>query len=251
MDGEADELFTFDADALSARALGLADAYTAAEPFPHAVIDDFLPEAMARRVLAAFPPPQAELWLDWQKRDKVHQPKKQGIGGAGRLTHEHRFLQHVLFAFNSFPMIQFLEQLTGIEGLIPDPHLSGGGLHQILPGGRLAIHSDFNVHPKMKVWRRLNLLLYLNDGWRPEYGGDLELWDESMSRCVKSVAPVFNRCVVFNTDRRSFHGHPEPMTCPEGVTRKSLALYYYSADPAPGEDERRPVLWQTRPGEIA
>ena len=243
------ELFTFDVEGLSGTAERLRGGYASARPFPHAVIDDFLPEPVARQLLRSFPAPDSDIWLDWKKRDIVHQPKKLGIGAAGRLRTDHPFIQHVLFAFNSYPVIHFLEQLTGIEGLIPDPHYSGGGLHQILPGGKLAIHSDFNVHPLMKVWRRLNLLLYLNEDWRADYGGNLELWDGGMNRCIKSIAPLFNRCVVFNTDRRSYHGHPEPLNTPEGVTRKSLALYYYSAAPAPGEDEQRPVLWQRRPQE--
>ena len=237
--------FLFDADALSVRATKQREAYARASPFPHAVLDEFLPEEVAQFALEQFPEPSSPIWLDHLSRLPEHQPMKQGIGEISRMRNLYPRLQLILQAFNSFPVIQFLEQLTGIEGLVPDPYFRGGGVHQILAGGSLSIHSDFNFHPKLKLYRRLNLLVYLNRNWLPEYNGSLELWNGDMTACAVSIAPIFNRCVIFNTDRMSFHGHPMPLTTPEGVTRKSLALYYYSAAPQAGEDEKRPVLWQT------
>lgn len=239
--------FAFDQDRLARLGKQLHQSYAAAEPFPNAVIDDFLPLEAAERILDEFPTPDSPVWLDWTTRDTAHQPKKLGIGHISRMGSAAPFTQEVLQAFNSFPMIDFLERLTGIDGLVPDPHFIGGGLHQILPGGQLKIHSDFSFHDKLKLYRRINLLLYLNRDWRPEYGGDLELWDAGMSQRVKAIAPLFNRCVVFNTDRTSFHGHPDPLPAPDGVTRKSIALYYYTAEPKPGEPEHRTTLWQKRP----
>lgn len=239
--------FVFDHARLVDIAERLSAGYAAAEPFPNAVIDDFLPPAAAEQVLQEFPAPDSPVWLDWKNRDLVHQPKKLGIGHISRMGPVAPFIQEVLAAFNSFPMIDFLERLSGIEGLIPDPHYVGGGLHQILPGGKLAIHSDFSFHAQLKLYRRINLLLYLNRDWRPEYAGRLELWDAPMRRPVRSIEPIFNRCVIFNTDRTSFHGHPDPLAAPEGVTRKSIALYYYTAQPKPGDSEHRDTLWQARP----
>jgi Rps23 Pro-64 3,4-dihydroxylase Tpa1-like proline 4-hydroxylase len=129
-----------------------------------------------------------------------------------------------LNAFNSYPFINFLEELTGIPKLLPDPHFNGGGLHQILNGGKLAIHTDFNQLASLDLYRRLNVLLYLNENWKDEYNGNLELWDQTCSSCVKSVAPTFNKLVVFETNKRSFHGHPKPLNTPGSVTRKSIAL---------------------------
>jgi len=134
----------------------------------------------------------------------------------------------LLHQLNSSTFLNFLESLTGIQGIIPDPHFNGGGLHQIERGGYLKIHVDFNRHKRLKLDRRLNLLLYLNRDWQEEYGGHLELWDRDMNRCHQRILPIFNRCVIFNTNDFSYHGHPDPITCPEGMTRKSLALYYYS-----------------------
>ena len=247
----SDELFLFESSRLTEIAATHREAYAAASPFPHVVLDDFLPTSVAARILEDFPAPDSPVWLDWRKRDGVHHPKKLGLGGIQRLGQNVPYIQHALFAFNSQPMVRFLEKLTGYSGLIPDPHYVGGGLHQILPGGHLSIHADFNQHPELKLYRRLNVLLYLNKDWLPEYGGDLELWDADMTRCVQSVAPIFNRCVIFNTDRRSFHGHPEPLTCPPDRTRKSLALYYYGVEPGPDDGEAHRVEWQSRPGEAA
>jgi hypothetical protein len=115
-----------------------------------------------------------------------------------------------------------------VDNLIPDPRFEGGGLHQIVRGGKLGVHADFNKHRDFGLDRRLNLLLYLNRDWREEYGGHLQLWDRDVARCEAKVLPVFNRVMIFGTTDFTFHGHPDPLTCPEGMTRKSLALYYFS-----------------------
>lgn len=129
---------------------------------------------------------------------------------------------------NSQPFLEFLSNLTGIENLIPDPFFDGGGCHQIQPGGLLKIHADFNKHPKTKLDRRLNVLVYLNEDWHEEYGGHFELWDKEMKESKKKILPLFNRMALFSTTSTSYHGHPNPLTCPPDRTRKSLALYYYT-----------------------
>ena len=145
--------------------------------------------------------------------------------------------------------MEFVGQLLGIDDLIADPSLEGGGLHQSTRGGFLNIHADFTVHPHHRNWqRRANILLYLNEEWRPEYGGDLELWSADMKECVEKVSPVANRALIFTTDPTSFHGHPEPMLCPEGVARRSLALYYFSIEKDPVV---RSTEYRSRPGDGA
>lgn len=159
----------------------------------------------------------------------------------------------LLYQLNSSTFITFLERLTNVDGLIPDPHFVGGGLHQIERGGFLKMHVDFNKHERLRLDRRLNLLIYLNKDWQEEYGGHLELWDKDVTQCSKKILPVFNRCVVFTTTDFSYHGHPEPLTCPEDRSRKSLALYYYS-NGRPASEIRRghsehSTLFRARPGE--
>jgi hypothetical protein len=227
------------------KAVGAAKhaAYVGADPFPHIVIDDFLPPAILEPVLGEFPGPDA---IDW-KRFKDGTGRKLATRDEAQMGPRTLALLHEL---NSSRFLRFLEALTGIEGLIPDPHLEGGGLHQIERGGFLKVHADFNKHEKLGLDRRLNLLLYLNKDWREEFGGHLELWSPDMKRCAHRVLPTFNRCVVFSTTDDSFHGHPEPLTCPEGLSRKSIALYYYTnGRPAEEVSRSHSTLYQRRPGE--
>jgi hypothetical protein len=237
------EGFQFDRQRLATVADSKREAYGSARPFPHAVIDYFLPEGVLDGVLAEFPSPREADWFafDSPLERKLATKDDSTMGPATR---------HLLAELNSAPFVDFLEHLTGIEGLVPDPHFLGGGLHQIEPGGHLKVHADFNRHPRTGLERRLNVLLYLNRDWREEYGGALELWSRDMGTCEARILPLFNRCVVFSTTSTSFHGHPEPLTCPEGETRKSIALYYYSKDRPPEERAgEHNTLFQARPGE--
>lgn len=243
----SDSVFLFDDRALQNIASQHQPNYATNAPFPHCAIDDFLPRAAAEKLLNVFPKPDAPCWFDWQKGDITNQPKKQGLGHIDRLTGADPFIFSVLYAFNSYPFIHFLETLTGIDGLIPDPHYHGGGLHQILPGGILKVHADFNYLPKLQLYRKINVLLYLNKDWDDAYGGAIELWDKDMTHAVKKIAPIFNRCVIFNTDSHSYHGHPDPLACPDGTTRKSIAFYYYTRDGRDEQMDPHSTLWQERP----
>jgi hypothetical protein len=228
---------------LSSLAAAYRDAYQRAAPFPHVVLEDFFPAAVLEEVLTEFPAPSAEGWLRYEnaRERKLETTQERALGTV---------TQRVLQELNSPVFLQFLEVLTGIEGLVPDPYFWGGGLHQIEPGGLLKIHADFNWHPQLLLRRRLNLLLYLNRDWRDDYGGHLEMWDRTMHQCVRRIIPIFNRCVIFNTTDVAFHGHPQPLTCPEGMTRKSIALYYYSnGQPTQQAWQRQGTRWRPRPGE--
>ena len=231
----------FDADRYEKLAQDLRSSYVSAEPFPHIVTDDFLPAEVAERLLGEFPDPAK---IDWIRQQNPRSKKlsTEVLDEVSPFTYQ--LLQH----FNSPAALRFLERLTGIKALIPDPYFNGGGLHQIERDGYLKIHADFNMHPTLHIDRRINLLLYMNKDWKEEYGGHLELWDRTMSKCVKKVLPVFNRCVVFSTLDWAFHGHPEPLTCPPGWTRKSVALYYYTMGrPAEEKSGEHGTLYQTRP----
>ncbi len=220
-------------------------AYATADPFPHAVFDDFAPPELLDAVLAEF---DASLGSDTVRFNDPTSLKLATKGDEGLQP----TLRAALQQFGSPAFLGFLESLTGISGLIPDPYLEGGGLHQIPRNGFLKIHADFNRHPKLNVERRLNLLLYLNRNWQEEYGGHLELWDKAMTHCVRRILPVFNRCVIFSTTDDAFHGHPEPLTCPEGVSRKSIALYYYTCGCATRDAAAaHSTLYQLRPQDTA
>jgi 2OG-Fe(II) oxygenase superfamily len=208
---------------LHADPAALHDAYCTAEPFPHAVLDGLFDDEELDAVLAEFPSPEQMRWV------RFDTPLEKKLGFFHAMSEISPRIRRFLDAMNGFEMLAFLEQLTGIDGLIPDPYFGGGGLHQIEAGGYLKIHADFNFHPKLRLDRRLNVLIYLNRDWRDEYGGHLELWDASMRSCVQRILPVFNRTVIFSTTDTSFHGHPYPLTPPPGETRKSVSLYYYTA----------------------
>jgi len=234
---ELDELdfFFLDTESLEKKAEQLREGYLDASPYPHIVIDDFLPKYQAEKILDVFPEPSSEIWLDWKLRDTIHQPKKQGIGHASRLNGVSPYLLNVLNTFNSYPFLNFLEKLTGIEKLLPDPCFVGGGLHQTLTGGKLAIHTDFNNYSKLSLYRRVNVIFFLNKEWQPEYNGNLELWSKGGEEIVRSVEPFFNRIAIFTTTKHSPHGHPVPLNTPKEITRKSLALYFYTVNKVEGE----------------
>jgi hypothetical protein len=236
--------FIFNASELEAFAVSVAQEYANAKPWPHVVIDDFLEGTIADRLLHCFPKADDPLWLDWRKRNAVNQPRKLGIGHARNLETAHPLIHNLLFAFNSYPFLNFLEKLTGIQGLIPDPYLNGGGIHQILSGGKLDVHADFNHLRALNLYRRINVLLYLNKNWREEYGGNLEMWTPESTECEKEVRPIFNRLVVFATTKSTLHGHPKPLNTPEDVTRKSLALYFYTATRDPTQHYDQKVDWR-------
>lgn len=219
-----------------------AVAYRTAEPFPHIVIDNLLPREILEPAVNDFPGPSELSWIEY---DREHE-QKLAFPAAEKLPPS---IRELLYFLNSAVVLEFLETLTGITGLLPDPYFVGGGLHQIERGGHLGVHADFNKYERFDLDRRLNLLLYLNQDWPEEYGGHLELWDRTMSHCVERVLPVFNRCVVFSTTDFSFHGHPVPLNCPPERTRRSVATYYYTnGRPADEASEVHSTLFQDRPG---
>jgi 2OG-Fe(II) oxygenase superfamily len=221
-----------------------AERYANGTPFPHIYFDDFLPAEAAEAALRDFPEPRQ---LKWSEFDNP-QEKKMAFDVVERLP---LGVRNVLSFMNSRPMLEFLEILTGINGVIPDPYYVGGGLHQIKPGGKLAVHADFNHHARLNLERRINVLIYLNKDWKEEYGGHFELWNKDMTAAEQKLLPVFNRCAIFSTTSTSFHGHPNPLSCPPDRTRKSMATYYYSNGRP--EQERRDshsTVFVRRPGEV-
>lgn len=197
--------------------------YVENKPWPHVVIDDFFdPESLEKVRVEAAAVDRARRYAKFLDRKTDHNkfaflPETVGPETA-RLVN---FL-------NSGAFVSFLEQLTGIANLLVDPSYFGGGVHKILDGGFLEIHSDFNHLKPYDLERRLNLLLYLNKDWLPSYHGELQLWDRSTMKMVGEIAPIFNRCVIFSTTGESLHGHPVPLATPPGTERLSIALYYYT-----------------------
>lgn len=236
------------------------ESYASGDPFPHLVIDDFLDANVLQEVIQEFPAPDHEAWLarNAATDDGVQQQlnKFDYVLGRGIIKQRPGFLEYemtlhptirqLLLELNSITFLGYLQRLTRIHRLLSDPAMWGGGLHQTSAGGMLNIHADFLKHPSYGFDRRLNILLYLNDRWESAWGGDLELWSEDMQRCVQKIEPAANRCVIFNTSATSYHGHSKPLTCPEGVFRRSIAAYYYTV-PGLGPVEKAVTDWQAAP----
>lgn len=198
--------------------------YASAAPFPHVVIDDFLDEKFLDDVLLEFQNFKADEWINYTHFNE----KKRGFSRYADFPLQ---IKQLISVLSSKEFCAFLSALTGIEELFADDTLEGGGLHETHRSGFLNIHADFSSHPYRPAWkRRVNVLIYLNKNWNELWGGHLELWSKDMMHCEQRIAPHFNRCVIFGTNATSFHGHSEPLNCPSEVSRRSIALYYYTIE---------------------
>jgi 2OG-Fe(II) oxygenase superfamily len=229
-----------DFDRLEADLDAKSASYRSATPFPHIVLEDVLyPEAF-QKAAEEFPGIGDEFWKGYLHVNETKYSNTQPDSWGPTL---HDIAQE----FCSPEFVAYLEKLTGIENLLPDWSMDGGGLHQTLTGGHLNIHADFTTHHTHENWaRRVNILLYLNTEWRDEWGGKLELWDKNMRACEAKVTPAGNRMLVFSTAYDTFHGHPDGLTCPPDVARRSMALYYFTEEQS---TVRRATNYQARPEE--
>ena len=235
------ETLLINKDAAIAIGREAAESYRARAPYPYGCFDNFLPPEILEKVRDEMRTlPEAEQMFN-RAQEKL---KSQFV--PERLPNYTRAL---LYALNSRPFLMFLEELTGIGGLIPDPYFTGGGIHVVANGGHLDIHADFNQHGKLNLERRLNVLIYLNKDWQKEWGGSFEIWEKDMSRKVDSFVPTFNRMVCFNTGSDTFHGNPEPVNHPDGEPRMSIALYYYTAT-WNSTRKGHSTLFKPRPGTV-
>lgn len=198
--------------------------YQSKKPFRYVSFDGVLLENAAEKVLSEYPTIKDGTWDNTTYIDQRNKFQK-------RQFDPNSSIQKVFDELNSREFLNWLNEVTEIEEeLIPDHGLFGGGLHQSINGAFLNVHVDYNIHPETKYHRRLNTLVYMNKDWKDEYEGHLELWDftEGKELLLDKISPKFNRCVIFETNEISFHGHPKPLNTPEHVNRKSLATYYYT-----------------------
>ncbi|MAJ81458.1 MAG: proline hydroxylase [Legionellales bacterium] len=205
----------------------ISKEFKEAKPYPFVVINDFLDPVFAKNLSDKF---SGELKKIDEKYIKSFDS---GYGGDRKKQFSpngcSQQTQNQVGFFNQQPFLDFLEKVTGIYGLIGDASYEGGGFHQTGRGGRLGVHVDFRVHKRLNLKRELNVIIYLNDkDWDENWGGGLEIWSREGNSMVHKVIPKFNTCIIFRTDDRSFHGHPDPLGCPDNKIRKSLALYYYT-----------------------
>jgi Rps23 Pro-64 3,4-dihydroxylase Tpa1-like proline 4-hydroxylase len=202
------------------------------EPFDHWVFDDFVRDHLATQLAADFVDYHNHDWFEYNNPLEV---KKTLNNWWDFPPTTYKFIQHL----NSPEFIRDLEFMTNIKGLKPDPGLHGAGWHIHGNGGKLNVHLDYSMHPKLDLERKLNLILYLSEDWNPAWGGNLELWtgdEKRADKCMKRIDCLFNRAVIFDTTQNSWHGFPERIRCPDGKYRRSIAMYYL----VPPQESARP-----------
>jgi len=201
----------------------LASEFCAARPFPHVLIPDVI-SVQPQDVLPFFPPSSFPQWLRY---GDLYQAEKMTFGKVDCMPEPFRSMLQELSAA---PFLEFLERLTGISGLMPDPYLHGAGLHCSGPGGVMAPHTDTHLNQRLGIFKRVNVLIYLNPDWEESYGGCLELFDHGDTTApVRTVVPRWGTCVVFRTDARSVHGFSRPIV---GLNRfrRAIVVYYYTSE---------------------
>lgn len=217
-----------------------------AEPYRHIVLDNFFDQRMADVCLANFPPLSDSSWEHANDKD---------IEVKFRTTWTSEFdipegIVDAVRILNSSCFLQAMSERIGIAKLVADPYFSGGGLNVTLRDGLLDVHVDGNYHDATGLNRRLNAIVYFNPDWQLQWGGEFGLYDKTGTTCLKKVAPLFNRLVIFDSHDFSFHGLPDPLTFPEGVPRRSLILYYYTKESRPAHhvavDSPHSALWVKR-----
>ena len=232
-----------DRPALLAMADALRPDYRGAAPYAHAVLSGLVADDVLLAVVAELQNvPDHVLQVTRSRRIvKRETPDVHALGPA---------TQALAGALDGPEFVAFLGRLTGIEGLVADVSHHAAGLHETRTGGFTKVHTDFKRHPVTRLHHRVNVLLYLNPGWLPEYGGSLELWPADMSALGRTVLPELGTMVVFETSAHTPHGLPAPVAGPEGTARRSLAAYYYSAD-RPARERTGGGLgsYRARPGE--
>jgi DNA topoisomerase IB len=225
----------------------LREQFQNADPFPSLCIDNFLEENFARKLAQSYPDFTTAQTQGLEFR-AVNEKRKVQITNPEHFPTEVKQLHEALASEN---FIQTMRDLSGIEDLSFDPSFSGGGMHMTDSSGKLDVHVDFNYSEELNRYRRLNILIYLNEDWQEDWGGNVEIWDKNVKHCAASFSPVLNRCVMFATSDISFHG-VTAVTSPTGIARKSFAIYLYSKDPAAAmSEEHYSTIFKARPDEKA
>jgi len=208
-------------------------------PYPHIVLDNFFNEEFANKLVESFPEKTDEWVTYWNPIEKKYALNK--------------FDKNIMYAnlFNvlqSSEFVEYMKSLTSIPNLEADPYLHGAGVHMHPNGGKLDMHLDYSIHPITKKERRLNLIVYLNKDWKESYGGDIQLWDKEFKVAEKTIFPIFNRAMLFQTNNISYHGMPHMIRCPEDNSRKSIAIYYVS-DPTSSDNIRYKAHFRPLPSQ--
>ena len=215
----------------------LEDNYALSQPIPSITLDNFLPENFAKRMFIEAQSTPDSLWSTFTRKDSL---MKECI----RLEHM-PVAREFVAQLHSSEGLRWLEELTGISGLIPDPYITGAGYSKSWRGDSLKVHTDFNWNEQLKLHRACAFILYLTPDWKPEYNGAFEFWDSDKTECVRSVDCLFNRAIIWNDHKRGFHGYPQPLACPENMHRTTFRLFFYTSNSTHKKEDRphRRLYW--------
>ena len=222
----------------------LSISYKTNSPYPNIYIDNSVNPDTYNNICNIFPEIDSDIW---KTPSNPHTLKKSVTEQGALGLKEYLFTENqrrLFMELNSSLFLNYLEILTGINGLIPDPYFAEGAFAMSKKGGILDIHADFSHHDKLNLERRINILIYLNDNWKDEYLGALNLYDVKLN-IIKKIYPIGNRIAIFTTSENSFHGFPDKISCPDNMVRKSINLYYYSLPRA--ERKRKKILFPNEP----
>jgi hypothetical protein len=190
-------------------------------PFPHVIIPEFIEPEYYNQMKSKFPSEPNENWWKYENPLEV----KYALDNLELMDD---VISNVFYSLSHETVIDKFKKIFDIPELEYDPHCHGAGLHMHPRYGRLNIHLDYEIHPISNKQRRLNIIFYLNDDWNPEWNGDTQLWNNTVSECIIKSYPKGNTAIVFVTTEQSWHGVPDIIQCPNGLYRKTLAFYYVS-----------------------
>ena len=219
----------------------LQERFRNSKPFHHIVIDNFFQPEVAKKIADEFPAHDSNVWtVDYNNPVEV----KKGCSHWDKFP---KSIYSALFYLCSQEFISKLSIVVGKEKIYADYGLNGGGMHSHTRGGKLNIHKDYSIHPKINYMRNYNIIVYMEPEWKPEWGGGIQLWDhdaetDQPKSVVAEVENRFNRAIIFDTTQNSWHGLPKEITCPLEQSRKSLACYYMS-EIDEGTEERNRALF--------
>ena len=215
----------------------LNNTFVGTAPYPMITLDNFLPHEFAMQLANECETIPDQHWTEFTRN--------------GSFMRECKKLEYAPIAYefvnamHSALGMEWLTKITNIADLIPDPYLVGAGYSRSFTGDSLKLHSDFNWNNQLKLHRLLSFIIYLNPNWKEEWGGHLQFTDFNKDKVIQNVAPVFNRAIIWRYHKRGFHGYPDPLTCPQGVSRNTFRLFYYYSDAQHKDDDRphRSLYW--------
>lgn len=217
--------------------LALKQIFQTGKPTPNLVLDGFMPRELAVALNRECNNISDEHWTTFTRKGSHMQECK-------KLNHM-RVARRVIEELNSSETLRWLESITGIQGLLPDPHLTGAGYSRSYTGDTLQVHNDFNWNDELRLHRAISMIIYLTPDWRPQWGGGLDFYNNTQSTVIKTVDCMFNRMLMWSYTPENYHGYTKPLSCPENLSRNTIRLFYYTSNSThnPNDLPHRSQYW--------